>query len=302
MLPYASMTRCALVDAGQNLLLQSDLLSTTWTTLAGTVTANNATSPTGATSGNAMADRFSENTANSAHYVSQSLTLPSAAGSYTFSVAVKYVNAQWMFIEMTGIMFSYLDVLNGTLGVNGGSGTKGQFALANLGNGWYRLSVSGFKAAGVTSSTLAIGTASANGTSSFTGTSRSILISRPTLSNGHHATQLVPTTTAAVNSTVAPSGKINVMGLPASTANLLLSGDFVEINGELKQVTATLSSAADGTGTLSFRPGLYKQPAHGDPVIINNPMGRFQLSDAIGYESLFGSYADLTLTLDEVAL
>lgn len=119
---------------------------------------------------------------------------------------------------------------------------------------------------------------------------------------GHHATQLVPTTTAAVSYTQAPSGKLNVMGLPASTANLLMSGDFIEINGELKQITATLSSAADGTGTLAFRPGMYKQPVHGDPVIIHNPMGRFALSDAIGYESLFGSYADLSLTLDEVAL
>lgn len=302
MMPYASMTRCALVDAGQNLLLQSDQLSTTWTTLNGTVTANNATSPTGVASGNAMADRFTENTVNNAHYVSQTLTLPTEAGSYTFSVAVKYVSAQWMFIEMTGIVFSYLDVLNGTLGVSGGSGTKGQVSLANIGNGWYRLSVSALKAAGVTSSTLAIGTASANGTSSFTGTSRSILISRPTMTKGHHATQLVPTTTAAVDYTQAPSGKLNVMGLPASTANLLLSGDFIEINGELKQITATLSSAADGTGTLAFRPGMYKQPVHGDPVIIHNPMGRFALSDAIGYESLFGSYADLSLTLDEVAL
>lgn len=300
MLPYASMTRCALVDAGQNLLLQSDLLSTTWTTLAGSVTANNATSPSGVTSGNLMADQFIENTANSAHYVSQAVTLPTDLASYTLSVAVKYFSAQWMYIEMTSVGFVYVDLINGVLGVTGG--TKVQAAIANIGNGWYRVSVSGVKAAGVTSSTVALGTASANGTASFTGTSRRITISRPTMTKGHHATQLVPTTTAAVSYTQAPSGKLNVMGLPASTANLLLSGDFIEINGELKQITATLNSAADGTGTLAFRPGMYKQPVHGDPVIIHNPMGRFALSDAIGYESLFGSYADLSLTLDEVAL
>lgn len=300
-LNYASMSRCALVDAGQNLLINSDqITSSPWAATGGSTTADVATSPTGINSGTSRADRFTENTGGGAHYAGQAITVPSAAGSYTLSVALKYDNAQWAFIELTSTAYTYVDLINGTLGNNGGGNQRA--AIEPLGNGWYRVSASGLKPAGTTSITAAIGTASSNGVNSFTGSSRRLTIFRPTASAGHHATQLASSGSSAVQFTQAPSGRLNVMGLPASTTGLLLPGDFIEINGELKQMTSVLSSAADGTGTLAFRPGMFKQPAHADPVIIHNPMGSFQLTDSIGYESLFGSYADLTLTLDEVVV
>ena len=93
---------------------------------------------------------------------------------------------------------------------------------------------------------------------------------------------------------------MNLKGLPASTNGLLLAGDFFEVNNELKQCTAPLNSDAAGLGFVQFRPSLHTPPADNAAVIISNPLGRFMISDGLGWDAMFGSYMEVNLTLDEV--
>lgn len=88
--------------------------------------------------------------------------------------------------------------------------------------------------------------------------------------------------------------------LPASTAGLLLPGDWVAVGLELKRVTAPLNSDGSGNGTLQFSPPLRASPADNDPVIVNQPLGRFILSSSEnGWESSAGIYSTYSFDMVE---
>jgi hypothetical protein len=90
-------------------------------------------------------------------------------------------------------------------------------------------------------------------------------------------------------------------GWPVSTSGLLLSGDWFEINGELKQLTAPVNSDGLGLAYLQFRPGLAASPADSDPVIVYQPFGRFIYPGGTReLENLFGIYGDCEMNLEEV--
>ncbi len=89
-------------------------------------------------------------------------------------------------------------------------------------------------------------------------------------------------------------------GWPASTNNLLLDGDWFEVNGELKQLTAPVNSDASGLAYIRFRPGLAGAPADNDPVIVLEPFGRFIYPGTREFENLFGIYGDCEMNLEEV--
>lgn len=106
---------------------------------------------------------------------------------------------------------------------------------------------------------------------------------------------------ALVSSYVANEpGLLTVYKLPSSASGLLLSGDFFEINGELKRATAPLNSDSSGVGYLKFRPGMSVMPANNAPVIIGNPYGRFMAASDPRMVERFGTYADYELDLIEV--
>jgi hypothetical protein len=111
-------------------------------------------------------------------------------------------------------------------------------------------------------------------------------------------------TIGAAGAAVAGGGNTgNAMGvgcLPTSTAGLLLSGDMVEINGELKIVNAALNSDGLGNGWLQFNPALFRTPNSGDPVIVGTPMGKFIINGNPSWTNQYGVYADLELTMDAI--
>jgi len=77
----------------------------------------------------------------------------------------------------------------------------------------------------------------------------------------------------AVNPAAATFGTmLPVDALPVSTRGLLLAGDRVEINGEMKSVTFNLDSDAAGAGTLIFEPALRKVVPDNAPIIIGEPL------------------------------
>lgn len=89
-------------------------------------------------------------------------------------------------------------------------------------------------------------------------------------------------------------------GLPASSAGLLRAGDWMEVGGELKRLTADLNTDSTGTAYAMFEPGLRNSPADNAPVMFRTPMGRFLLSDeSVGWRTAPGILSDIELNLVE---
>lgn len=57
----------------------------------------------------------------------------------------------------------------------------------------------------------------------------------------------------------------------ASQTGLLLPGDYFEVNGELKMVTASVDSNGSGVATIAFTPSLRASPLNNAVITINNP-------------------------------
>ena len=105
---------------------------------------------------------------------------------------------------------------------------------------------------------------------------------------------------ALVNGASQTGSKLIIDGLPTSTNGLALAGDWFEVNGELKRLTADLNSDSSGNGYLIFEPGLRNSPADNTPVIFRSPMGKFMLAgDTVGYETRPGIISDVELSLVE---
>jgi hypothetical protein len=105
---------------------------------------------------------------------------------------------------------------------------------------------------------------------------------------------------ALVNGSSQTGSKLIVDGLPTSTNGLALAGDWFEVNGELKRLTADLNSDSSGNGYLIFEPGLRTSPSDNAPVIFRSPMGKFMLaSDSYAWETRPGIISDIELSLVE---
>jgi len=107
------------------------------------------------------------------------------------------------------------------------------------------------------------------------------------------------TTTVGTAGTSQTGTGMYVKGLPVSTSGLLLAGDFVEINGDLMQVTASLDSDAAGRGVLQIHRRPTTAIADNTPIIVNNPFGRFRLASDPRIVERFGVYTDVDLQLIE---
>lgn len=89
-------------------------------------------------------------------------------------------------------------------------------------------------------------------------------------------------------------------GLPGSTAGLAKAGDMMEVNGELKRLTADVNSDGSGVGYAMFEPSLRAAPADDTPVVFRDPMGKFLLDDeSAGWSSRPGVLSDVTINLVE---
>ena len=294
---WTSISRCALVDNGANLLTYSDQLDNgAWSGASYSVSANSATAP----DGTATADTITSS--NSAHFVGNSATV-TASGDYTATIYLKTGSNSWGITGLTdnvlGGVVESVNLSSGALGtVATGSGwSNGRATIDACGNGWYRVCVTGRKTGASTSCGLFVKTATADATPASSGT---IIAWRGSLAAAAVPSRGCQTTsTASTTGTSQTGAGVYVKGLPASTAGLLLAGDFIEINGELKRCTAQLDSDAAGLGYLQFAPSLVTAPADNDPVIINNPMGRFVFASDPRVTENYGLYTDFEIDLVE---
>lgn len=60
---------------------------------------------------------------------------------------------------------------------------------------------------------------------------------------------------------------------------VLKAGDWFEVNGELKRVTADCVSDGVGNATVRFTPMLRRSPPAGTPLAVDRPRGIFRLQD-----------------------
>jgi hypothetical protein len=304
---WTSLARCMLVDAGLNSLLQSDEFDTTWAVTRSSI--DDQTAGTTAPDGTITADALHEDsTAASTHYVEQTgIVVSSSAEDYSFACALKAANRSWgsiSILEGTGSteLGADFDLANGVVGTTraGANWTNVRSFIQSLGEGWYYCCVVGRKTNSATSLTARIWVGEADNDRTFTGLNQdSIYLWRGTLAQSSVPTRLISTTTTASTGTSPTGNAMHVRGLQASTNGLLLPGDYFEINGELKQVTAPLNSDAAGLGYLQFEPALVRSPANDDPVIVVDPMGKFLVSN-IQVDNRFGQHAVVTYDLEHI--
>lgn len=311
LMPYTSFSRCALVDNGQNYFLQSDALGNgaTWSGVTGlsTITDNATTDPVGTTT----AETLVENSSNSQHFVAQGVTVAADAADFAFACALKAGTtrtfATLTMVETTGSTSAqaYFNIGTGVVG-NLGTGlnwSNVRSFIVALGNGWYYCCLIGRKTNAAISLSCRIQIASANGTDTYLGIGTgSIHAWRATLAQSSVPMKLTSTTSSAVSAGTAQSGSgLNTKGWPASTSGLLLRGDWIEVSGELKQVTAPVNSDAAGRAYVQFRPSLGNSPSDSSAVIIHEPFGRFIYPQGTReLENLFGVYGDCEMNLEEI--
>jgi hypothetical protein len=303
--PWTSISRCMLVDNGANLLPWSDdFTNGAW----GKTRSSTSLSGTTAPDGTFTADSLVEDTSTNTHYVSQPITVTSSSQDICFTVCANSATRNWLALEMientvgTGVVV-YFNTATGAIGSNGTGANWSNLRsfIRNVGNGWYQMTIVARKTNAATSVSAFILLASADNTQSYTGTGTSGLqIWRATVSLSSVPVRLVQSAASAVTATAQTGSSLYVKGLPVSTNGLLLSGDWFEVNKELKRATVALNSDASGLGYLQFSPPLRNSPNDNDPVIVNMPMGRFTLKNpANGWAATPLYFASSSLVLEE---
>jgi hypothetical protein len=125
-----------------NLVLNSEIFSSGWNLGATTITSNSVIAP----NGTLTADSFSSNSGVAAHVVYQ--FFPSINGTYTFSCYVKKVNSRYVEIKIAGSAVNWIaavfDLDTATVTKSEASNWTGlTTTITNIGDGWYRFSISG---------------------------------------------------------------------------------------------------------------------------------------------------------------
>jgi hypothetical protein len=307
LIPYTSLSRCALVDNGANFLLRSDEMdNASWTKTRSTVAANATTAPDGTATAESIVE---DSTASNTHTISQAVTVAAQSEDYAFSVALHQGTRTWARLivrENTGnsSVAAYFNLATGVVGTTsvGANWSNVRTFVVSLGNNWYQCCVVARKTNSASSLTAFIGLATGDNADSYTGNGTSELRAwRATLAQSSVATRLTQTTSAALSTGTSQTGAgCYVKGLPVSTSGLLLPGDLFQAGSELKQAVASFDSDAAGLGYLQFEPPLFRSPADNDPVIIQQPFGKFILGDNSKIANRLGRYADITLSFEEL--
>lgn len=303
---FTSMSQCFLVDNGPNRLnFSSDFSNAAWTKTELSVS----TGFTGPDNSNA-ADKLTPTTANTSHFALQSYTISSEANvNYSLTIAVKADGYNFVRLAMGHDNGGIASVFNLNTGVVGtydtASGTGWAHRrryMTNMGDGWYQCTIVGIKTNATTRIDAYVIVQDGDNALDFAGNGTSgIQVFRATSALSGMPTRLVDYGASVdADGVEQTGGALHVKGLPLDTAGLLLPGDWVEIGGQLKQVTAALNSDQSGLGYLQFRPGLHRSPADNSPIIVTKPMGRFLLREGASWSNRYGHYADIDLTLDEV--
>lgn len=303
---FASASRCIQVDGFANLLLRSDEIdNAAWTSVGlGSVTANALAAP----DGTVTAELLVQDTSSGGHYRRQNVTVASAAADYALSCCFHSANRGWAFMlmeEQTGgqSAYAFFNLGAGTVGTVTSSTNMASaraFIVAK-GNGWFECHFVARKTNAATVIQARLCASTADNTLTYTGSAEgSIYAWRANMAQSSVPTRSVQTTSAAVAASTQQSSNLYVKGLPVSTSGLLLIGDWVEIDGQLKMILASLNSDAAGLGYLQFSPPLRRAVADNTPIIVHKPTGRFMFGgDSSGWSNEPGVFSTASIDLEE---
>jgi hypothetical protein len=301
---YMSMKRCARVDLGNNLITYSNAPSNAaWSKTNISSASNAAAAPDGTTNSCELANEGT-NTGN--HFYQQAVTKSAADEDWTGVVYVKSGTASTVRLivgdngsNYGSVFYSTADGSIVAAAANAGSVSNARSAAVNMGNGWWRFSLTARIPSAITTTNVFAFYITNGATANYTGTSRTILVWRHGYSNSSLPFQPLATTSAPVYGSP-PTTVMMVNGLPASTNGALLAGDFIQTAGELKQLVAPVNSDAAGCGVMRFTPQMVGAAINFAHIVCAEPMGRFILADNPKWTNQYGVYADLEMTFEHI--
>lgn len=228
-----------------NLALWSEQFdNAAWSKNAVSVTANATTSPSGVLT----ADRMTANGTSNIHQINLNGFATLTAGvTYTTSIYAKADTNNFIQITGTGLVYSSttfanFDLANGVVGAVGAGVTS---SITNLGNGWYRCSMTATAIlTSIGNSFLVTIISNANSVRGEVNTlSTSVFLWGAQLEAGAYATSYIPTTSASVTRNQDYIVKSGISSLIGSTQGTL----FAEISSLSNTVTSNSITISDGT-------------------------------------------------------
>jgi hypothetical protein len=148
-----------------------DFSNANWYRINNTITTNSTTAP----NGTLTADTFADNATNNIHQIAANYTLTGINGNNTASIYAKANTLNWICVTyfISGAyQKTFFDLQNGVVGTNASGNTA---TIENVGNGWYRCSITrNFNATG--SFNVGFHTASADNVDSYAGSGQSLYI------------------------------------------------------------------------------------------------------------------------------
>lgn len=82
-----------------------------------------------------------------------------------------------------------------------------------------------------------------------------------------------------VNGGSQTGSSLTIDGATANVTGWLKAGDYFEVNGELKMLTADVNTNGSGQATLTFKPALRESPADNTAITVLNPACEMILAD-----------------------
>lgn len=261
-----------------------------WLKTGVTVTQNAAFGP----DGTSTADAIVENTANSSHDVANTVTV-GAVAPHTLSVYAKANGRSWLrlFAFQSGIASNsvWFNLTSGTVGTVAPGASNA--TITNVGNGWYRCSVT-FMPATASAITIYAQVTQSGSETSYAGDGISgVLVWGAQLEENSVATtyqQNGAGNSPLVNGAGQTGGTLNIDNCSISEVGYLLAGDYLQIGSgsgaQLYKVLKQVNTDSNGAAAVDIWPNLRSSPANNAAITLINTKGRFRLKDNISQWSI----------------